>query len=389
MDRPAPPVTNPIALVMGGLIAMAAALGVGRFVYTPILPFMVSELGLSTSAAGLIASANFAGYLAGALVAATPFIKGSRRAWLLGSLIASALTTGSMGIVSTVPQMMALRFVGGFASAFVLIFVSSLVLDRLRSSGRPGLMTMHFAGVGIGIALSSVIVTGLDHFGSDWRALWLASGAISLAATIAVLFLVPGGGDPPAVIATTGKGDAAGFRALTLSYGLFGFGYVITATFIVVITRGSPAIRPLEPAIWLIVGLAGAPSVWIWGLIGNRIGSTLAYAIACLIEAVGVVASVLWVSAPGIILASFLLGGTIMGITALGIACGRNLAPENPRRAVAVMTAAFGLGQIIGPIVAGWMVDLTGSFIAPSLMAAATLVVSALLALWVRSRRLA
>ena len=76
-------------------MALAVAIGIGRFVYTPILPPMIAALGLSKSAAGLIASANFLGYLLGALLAAMPSLPGSRRAWLLGALPASALTTAA------------------------------------------------------------------------------------------------------------------------------------------------------------------------------------------------------------------------------------------------------------------------------------------------------
>ena len=84
---------RPIALAFGGAIALASAMGIGRFAYTPILPEMVAALHLSASEAGLIASANFAGYLIGALVAAASFFAPRRRGWMLAALLVSALTT--------------------------------------------------------------------------------------------------------------------------------------------------------------------------------------------------------------------------------------------------------------------------------------------------------
>lgn len=366
-----------LSLAIGGLIALAAAMGVGRFVYTPILPAMAEDLGLSKSAAGLIASANYAGYLAGALLAATPWIRGSRRRWMLCSLAASALTGAMMALTTSVVLMMAIRFISGVASAFVLIFASSLVLDRLRAHGRSGLAPLFFAGVGSGIALSAVLVSGMAAAGIGWRGQWLGTGAVSGLALLAVMALVPDQAEPPPPPARSAGGR--GYGRVLAAYGLFGFGYVITATFIVLLTRGSPAIRPLEPVIWLILGTAAIPSVAIWTLIGRRLGVTSALALACLVEAVGVVSSVLWVSEAGIVLAAVTLGGTIMGITALGIAAARQLAPGDASRAIAAMTAAFGLGQIVGPLFAGYVVDHTGNFIAASLTAAATLVLAAIL----------
>jgi predicted MFS family arabinose efflux permease len=374
-----------VALALGGLIALAAAMGVGRFVYTPILPEMAEGLGLTSAQAGLIASANFLGYLVGAILAATPLLPGSRRIWLLGALGASALTTAAMGLSASMAAFLALRFLGGLASAFVLVFSSALVLDRLAASGRAGLAALHFGGVGIGIALSAILVAGLDAADSGWRAMWLASGAASGLAVLAVARLVPDRAEPPAI---DGKADAAGSAALATliaAYGLFGFGYVITATFVVAIVRASPGSASLEPLVWLVVGLAGAPSVMLWMRAGARIGLSRAYAAACLVEAAGVALSVLWIAAPGFLLAAALLGGTFMGLTALGLAEARRLSRGDPRRAIALMTAAFGLGQIVGPVFAGAARDLTGSFTAPSLAASAALVLAALLAAGVKA----
>ena len=314
---------GPVTLALGGLLALASALGVGRFVYTPILPAMAEGLGLTQGEAGLVASANFVGYLAGALLAVAPRLPGSRRAWLLGALAMGAATTGAMGLVSSVPAFLALRGIGGAASAFVLVFASALVLDRLAQAGRAGLSALHFAGVGVGIALSAALVSALQAAGADWRALWLASGAASLAALAGVALLVPEGEPPRAVAASPpgagrsapvppSAGPAAATRPglWTLAYGLFGFGYVVTATFLVAIVRAGPEVRAAEPFVWAVVGAAAAPSVAAWERLGTRWGVARAFAAACLVEAAGVVASVLWPTAAGVLLAAALLGGT-------------------------------------------------------------------------------
>ena len=177
---------SPLTLALGGLLAMAAGIGVGRFVYTPILPPMVEALSLTKAEAGLIASANFVGYLAGALLAAMR-LPGSRRAWLLGGLALNALCLAAMAGTTSLTTFLLLRLVAGVASAFCLIFSSALVLDRLAKAGRSGLSAVHFAGVGSGIAASAALVATL----ADWRSMWLASALLALVAALAVAAMIP------------------------------------------------------------------------------------------------------------------------------------------------------------------------------------------------------
>jgi predicted MFS family arabinose efflux permease len=371
---------RPWSLAVGGLIALAVAMGMGRFVYTPILPFMAESLPLTKAEAGLIASANYLGYLLGALVAATSWIRGSRRFWFMAGLVASAATTLLTAAPSSVLLLSAVRLLGGIASAFVLVFASSLVLERLAAAGQSRLAAVHFGGVGIGIALSAALVALLAAAGHGWRAQWIGTGCAALLAIPAVAALVPPdrGAAGPAVrsapVTVTGR-----LLALVTAYGLFGFGYVITATFLIAIVRGSPEIRHLESAAWILVGLAGLPSVALWSALGRRLGVFTAFALACLVEAVGVLASVLTASIAGLAVAATFLGGTFVGITALGLFGARTLSASDPRRVLALMTVAFGLGQIVGPIFAGAVVDRTGSFLLPSLCAAAALAVAAVL----------
>ena len=159
----------------------------------------------------------------------------------------------------------------------------------------------------------------------------------------------------------------------------FGRGYVITATFISTIARATPALQAVEPLVWLVVGLAAIPSVGLWVAIGRRLGNDASYALASLTQAIAVALSVLVANASALLAAALLLGGTIMGLTALGLIQARQLARGDPRQSLALMTAAFGLGQMIGPSFAGYAYALTGSFRAPSPAAAAALVIAAAL----------
>src|SRR3984957_17953556 len=119
------------ALAFGGLASMTAAIGMGRLVYTPILPAMLGALGWGQSDAGLVASANLLGYFIGALLAGRPFVIARPRPWLLTALTISAISTAAMVVPSDMASFVSLRFIGGVASAFAIVCTSPLVLERL------------------------------------------------------------------------------------------------------------------------------------------------------------------------------------------------------------------------------------------------------------------
>jgi predicted MFS family arabinose efflux permease len=368
----------PFKIAAAGGVLMAAAMGIGRFVYTPLLPHMQEALQLSPGILGWIASANFLGYLVGALLTSVLQPPETPRRMIAFGVVLSAVTTGLMGAVSTVALFAVLRFLGGIASALVLVYTTPIVFTRLAEMRAEGYVSLLFGGVGAGMAISALLVAGLNAAGFGWRIQWLACGLVTALALIALRY-IPDLYRAPASAASQKLRWPRGLPALLASYTLFGFGYVITATFIVVIVRESTALRPLEPAIWTIVGLAGIPSVWAWTLLANRVGLFAAYAAACVAEAVGVATSVLATSIPLVILASILLGGTFMAISSLGLAGGRRMAASDPVRVLALLTAGFGVGQIVGPALAGFLRESTGSYFAPSLAAAAALIIAAAL----------
>jgi MFS family permease len=144
-----------------------------------------------------------------------------------------------MAFASSTVAFLTLRFAGGVASAFVLVLASALVCDRLNAVGRPDLAAVHFAGVGVGMALSAILVSSLAAWDIGWRSLWLASGLTSVFAVGIGAGLIANWVEP--AMATTSRPRQTNPRlaALVVAYGLFGFGYIITATLLVAIVRGS------------------------------------------------------------------------------------------------------------------------------------------------------
>lgn len=380
---PRPTAASPVLLAFGGLCALAAAMGIGRFALTPVLPFMSEAIPLSASEAGLIASSNYLGYLIGALAVMAVDKERIGLGFLL-SLAGSVATSTLMAVDGGIIWLAAVRFFGGIASAGVLVFCSVLVLDRLATAGRSDLSQVFFSGVGIGIALSAITVGWLAHQGAGWQGLWAACGLVSAvlcagAATFVVTRAPRGTAAPTANPAPSRARISPALVRLAAAYALFGIGYVVTATFLTSILRQSEALAPFEAPAWAAVGLAAAGSVWLWGRVSARVGGAWAFSLACLAEAVGVAASVTVSGLAGMALAAILLGGTFMGITSLGLIEGRRLAGGDPRKVMALMTACFGTGQMVGPTLAGLIADASGSFYWPSMAAATLLIVAAAL----------
>ena len=281
-----------------------------------------------------------------------------------------------MGLSSDLALLAAIRFLAGLASAFAMIFTTAIVLSHGLVSGKALVQATHFGGVGAGITISAIMFGLLVLADGGWRMAWIAAAVLAFAGLAVVMQYLPrdvarsgpAKKEPPLI--WTGP-----LLGLTVAYGIFGFGYIVTATFLVAIVRDGGGSSLFEAGVWLVTGLAAAPSVAYWLPVVRRMGLVNVFALGCLVEALGVAASVLVPLPAGPIIGGILLGSTFIMVTAFGLQAGRQLAGDSPRRALALMTAAFGVGQIIGPVVAGYLADWTGTYTWASLSAATALVV--------------
>ena len=362
--------------VAGATLVMAAAMGIGRFAYTPLLPQMVSELGWDFTAAGDLASANFLGYMLGALLA-PPLLRSRHVRFYLGlSLMASVGTTYLGAEVTDYFAWLLVRLLSGVASAFCLVLVTTQLMFVLAAERREAFGNVHIAGVGVGIIVCMLAV----FIPADVEGQWSRLGGLSAVIMALAWFLMSSEDWQSPQTVTEAGGDhrrLAGIWRLIAGYGLFGFGYVVAATFVVAIAADVERL-PVDPrSVWLVVGIAFVPSVYLWQWAANRWGLIETLRLAYVVEAVGVVTAGLGLGLTTLVAACVLLGGTFGAITALGLSAARDAAPHNVAGAVSAMTAAFALGQWIGPAVAGRMADHFGDFVVASLVAGALLLVAA------------
>lgn len=348
-------------LAIAGMLTLAVAIGIGRFAFTPILPVMQKDLGLSLRAAGVLASANYIGYFLGALSAI--WLKLSPGAVVRGSVAAIAVLTVAMGITHEPSAWLILRGLAGVASAWALIFASAWILQALAERKQGELGGVVFGGVGSGIALTGILCVGFLQL--EWAAaqIWIAMGAV---AVLPMYFIwracafAPSQRAAAAVMsgARTSLRSPANLR-LIWSYGSFGFGYIIPATFLPAMAR---QVIP-DPAVfgwaWPIFGTAALLSVLLAGYLSSRFSYRAIWLASQLVMAAGVAVPVVWNTIGGIVVSALAVGGTFVVATMAGVQEGRRVAAGNPTSLIAAMTTAFAVGQILGPLIVSAVADKT------------------------------
>ena len=394
-------------IVAAGLVSLAVAMGIGRFAFTPLLPMMLADGVLDLPTASWLASANYLGYLVGALLCTfQPWIW--RRlggppplrapSVVRAGLAATALLT--LGMALQVPAAWPLlRFLAGVVSAFVFVYTSGWCLSQLALRGVPAMGALIYTGPGGGIVLSGLAASGMVAL--QWSAAdgWLIFGVLAAGLTALVwpvfhgrnglLQSVAARADPPQHSASIHGRSEIGL--LTLAYGLAGFGYITTATFLPVIARQAlPGSHWLD-LFWPIFGLG----VVLGALGASRVparANRLAMLAACyFVQAAGVAASLVSPTLAGFAIGSLLLGLPFTAITFFAMQEVRRLRPEHVASTMGLLTAMYGVGQIVGPPLAAAMLARSttpGAGFTRSLeIAAASLVAGALLYLWMARRQ--
>ena len=218
------------------MLTLAVAIGIGRFAFTPDPAMMQKDAGLSLAAAGWLASANYLGYFIGAVSAI--WIRTRSAAIILISLLAIALVTAAMGVTDNPRAWLVLRALAGIASAWALVFGSAWVLQRLATMGRHRLAGVVFGGVGLGAALAGGMCLVFLHLAWSSDRAWIAMGTAALFFTVMIWPGYAGAPVPTALGTATGAPMRSGAHMrLIWSYGCFGFGYIIPATFLPAMAR--------------------------------------------------------------------------------------------------------------------------------------------------------
>ena len=372
--------TNNVAiLILTGIAALTIAVGIGRFSYTPILPYMISELNLTTTEAGLIASSNYLGYLLGSLIPIFPQFPKNIRSIFIYSIFISIISLFAMGLTNTFEVFILIRFIHGIFSAFVLILGTSLIVSHVQKKGKIFLGTAHFSGVGLGMALSAIVVSYLGFLNFTWDELWFSIGILAIMLSFQIIKFTPIQKAEVKYNLKSKHKTSLGFSLITISYGLYGFGYVAFGTFISTMSRLTPGLEKTEPYVWFVVGVTGIPSVFFWNWFGSKIGNDIGLFLANLILGLGVLFSVLINNEFGIFISCILFGLSFVPITSMCLLEGQKRFSGSFIVSTAILTFSFSIGQMIGPYLSGLLTDYYNSFFFSMILSGIVLIFGSLL----------
>lgn len=359
--------------------ALAVAMGIGRFAFTPILPLMIQEGTVHLAQTAWLSSSNYIGYLVGAL----SLLKSNRHPLFVVLGLTLVTLTTWLASLSSFGWLLVLRFLAGVASAWVLVSISAFAINWLKSRQviSSGLI---YTGVGIGITLTGLIcsyfifqsatvnVAAQSSLSPLSSRLWQYLGVIALLATLLVTFLLAkiNSKSPSTAAAKANPSKATHTNPTSSSipppaklklanvltaYGLFGFGYILPATFLPQIAKQWLSGQSYL-LIWPFFGLAAALSVVLSQGLQRRYNNVSllgVWRVSQIIMAVGTLLPALWQSLAGLMLSALMVGGTFMVVTMAGLQVAASQVTHYPKYNLsALMTASFAFGQLIGPLTA-------------------------------------
>ena len=374
-----PPQPSPLLAAIAAATVLALGMGVGRFAFTGLMPMLLREGGLTLQVASWSAAANYAGYVLGALALTRSPPQHARSLCLL-AMLGTAAGVLAMLAWRQGGALIALRAGLGLCSAMAMVGASQWLLQCLGQSHRAATM---YSGVGAGVWACAQLLVYLEqrHANASLAMCWLgllallagvaaASGLRTPANTTRTSTLaqvragLPAFGQSSLSTSTARPARKAAARLL-LAYGLSGLGTISTATYLPLIVLGQGGSTGVSAGlnsgtaatlqVWALFGLAALPSCHLWQALERHWGTQVALRLNCLLQALGVALPALWPSAASGWASACLVGGSFMGTVTIAMPAARVLAENLRVNLLAPMTAAYGLGQVLGPLLAqGW-----------------------------------
>ncbi len=377
-------------IVLSGVFTLFSCLGLGRFALGMLLPSMGEDLTLTYTQMGLISTGNFIGYLVAVLICGI-FIRRLGERW---SITSGLIMVGlSMLLVSQSANFMlitALYFVTGIGSGIANITAMSLVAHWFAPKYRGRAAGYMIVGNGLGIVTSGILIPWLNtHWLEDgWRIGWGAFGIAIIIAAIATALLIrnnpkqlglqPFGSDESIdtdsrkKIAAVPKNKNKLITHIGSIYFLFGFTYVIYATFIVTtLVEQYHFSEDKAGILWMAIGVLSIFSGALFGGVSDRFGRKAGLMAVFAIQTLSYGLAASEFGQVSLFLSMVLFGISAFSIPAIIAATVSDmLPPAEAGKVFGFVTFFFGIGQIAGPTIAGFLAEQTDSFTSSYLLAA-------------------
>lgn len=343
---------NNSAILLAGICALIVGVGVARFVFTSLLPPMLED-SLSISFAGVLASINYVGYLAGSIFSV--FIKDihAKVNYFRFGLVLCIVSSFLLGITDNNTVWIVSRLLAGFGAAMALVVGSAIVMLKLQNTNKTKAMGIHFSGLGFSIVVTDLIVRGVFAYGGSWQNAWLVLALVGGVLACYSAYVLRFEKLPNSNVVKH-KFDKSLFSPLViiliLAYFTEGVGMVVQATFLPDIVNSLEGLAGYGSSAWLAVGIAGIPSCILWMRLAHRFGSINIMMVAMALQIVGILIPCFSANIVLNLISGLLFGSTFIGLVALFMNFGGQLSNKNPVFIMGAITSAYGIGQIAAPL---------------------------------------
>ena len=342
--------------VAAAAILLLVVHGLGRFIFTPLLPLLVGDGQLTTSQGASLATWNYIGYLIGALIAIRWHQPAQIARTVPAALALHCLTLLGLALTDRTTGISVLRLGNGMSNGLIFVMVPALVMEWLAARQRINLSGLIYLGVGAGLLVSGVLANP-PGFAQTAAARWWPAALLSLPLALWggwIIVRLRVGAQPAPSVAPTASGRSPLLdkqtRPLFFAYAGAGLGYILPMTFLPMIASIQLGeAHPMVHQSWLIVACTTLPAAWLWNHLGQRLGDQPALMINYATQLASVVFALLLPGVWGIALCSLLMGSSFLGAVLLTQRLGRSLQPHQGPRLSAALIALYSVTQLIGP----------------------------------------
>ncbi|GAA5015718.1 YbfB/YjiJ family MFS transporter [Acinetobacter puyangensis] len=343
--------------ICAGIAALIVVHAIGRFAFTPLLPYFIQDGMFSIEQGANLATLNYAGYLIGALSAVKFSQAHQLKPLLLISLILNCFCTLLQCWISNFDALLILRLLNGITNGIVFVLAPSLILEWLVTHQKTHLSGLVYLGVSIGLILDSILI--------DWTAnlftgamRWLPVAFFSIPLTLySVFYLNQIVIQPPhsSGVSSSQKLFDHNTTPLFIAYAGAGLGYILPMTFLPTLAHDVASQHAFwVKNVWLVTALACLIFLPFWNWLGAKFTDCFALLGSYLMQIIGVAGVLIFPNIFGILICAIFMGASFMGTVVSSQRIAKFFQPQQGAKLYALLISLYAGTQLLGP----WLAKL-------------------------------